>query len=260
MLTDRPVPWQLLLDSLGDAAEEEAQKRKSTSAYMIIHFVASHHWNPTATFHTVCYRAHKEMQTSREQNKILDDFHWRMTCQRWSNASVDDIVGFWYSLLEYRVNVLSQRPWPSLGNERLTQTEVTEALHKWQEDFLWYEATDTQRRMKAAKQKSFLRAMPNKKVAWTYVAIAVLEIGLPSLTLSDETNAPTVRVCEMANFAKAMAQWLQQFSAAMVEHQKNPSYQAALEYSSLNISEADRGNKPPPSDKMPRFHLSLIHI
>ena len=64
MLTDRPVRWQLLLDSLGDAAEEEAQKMKSTSAYKIIHFVASHHWNPTATFHTVCYRAYKEMQTS----------------------------------------------------------------------------------------------------------------------------------------------------------------------------------------------------
>ena len=61
--------------------------------------------------------------------------------------------------------------------------------------------------MKAAKQNSLLRAMLNKKVAWTYAAIAVLEIGLPSLTLSDETNAATARVREMANFAKAMARW-----------------------------------------------------
>ena len=229
---------------------------KITSAYKIIHFVASHHWNPTATFHTVCYRAYKEMQTSREQNKILDDLHWRMTSKRWLDASVYDIVGFWYSLLEYRVNVLSQRPWRSLENARLTRTEVTEALHKWQEDFLWYEATAKQRQKKGASKNSFLRAMLNKKAAWTYAAVAVLEIGLPSLTLSDETNAPTVRVCEMANFAKAMAQWLQQFSAAMVEHQKSPCYQAALKYSSLDISEADRGNKPPSNDKTQRFHCA----
>ena len=110
---------------------------KSTSAYDIIHFVASHHWNPTATFHTVCYRAHTEMQTSREQNKILDDLHWRMTCQRWSNASVDDIVGFWYSLLDYRVNVLSERPWRCTEDRctedvALTTTEVAQAIHKWE--------------------------------------------------------------------------------------------------------------------------------
>ena len=138
------------------------------------------------------------MQTSKEQDKILNDLHWRMTSQRWSNASVDDIVGFWYSLLDYRVNVLSERPWRCLEEATLPSTEVTEALHKWQEDFLWYEATDTQRRMKAGKKKSLLRAMLNKKAAWTYAAIAVLEIGLPSLTLSDVTNAPSVRVREMA--------------------------------------------------------------
>ena len=154
MLTNRPVPWQLVLDSLGHAAEEETQKMESTPAYNIIHFVASHHWHPTATFHTVCYRAYKEMQTSREQNKILDDLHWRMTCQRWSNASVDDIVGFWYSLLDYRVNVLSERPWRCTEDVALTTTEVTQAIHKWEEDFLWYEATEGQRRSNANKKRA----------------------------------------------------------------------------------------------------------
>ena len=226
---------------------------KENVAYNIIHFVATQRWHPTVTFHSVCYRAYREMQTSREQDKILNDLQWRMTTNRWSDASVDDIVGFWYSLLEYRVNVLSQRPWRSLENARLTRKEVTDALHKWQEDFLWYEATAKQRQKKGANKNSLLRAMLNKKAAWTYAAIAVLEIGLPSLTLSDVINAPTVRVCEMANFAKAMAQWLQQFSAAVVEHQKSPCFQAALKYSSLDISEADRGNKPPSNDKTRRF-------
>ena len=83
--------------------------------------------------------------------------------------------------------------------------------------------------------------MLNKKAAWTYAAIAVLEIGLPSLTLSDETNAATVRVRDMANFAIAMARWLEQFSAAMVKYQASPHYQAAPEYSTLGISKADRG-------------------
>ena len=95
--------------------------------------------------------------------------------------------------------------------------------------------------------------MLNKKVAWAYVAIAVLEIGLPILTLSDETNAPTVHVCEMAKFAEAMARWLQQFSAAMVKHQESPCYQAALEYSTLGIPKADRGDKPGKPDP---FHCA----
>ena len=256
MLTDEPVRLQQLLENLGNTAERESQEMTTSAAYNIIHFVASQRWHPTAAFQSVCYGAYNEMQTSEEQGKILDDLHWRMTCQRWSNASVDDIVGFWYSLLDYRVNVLSERPWRCTEDVALTTTEVTQAIHKWKEDFLWYEATDTQRRMKAGKKHSFRRAMLNKKAAWAYAAIAVLEIGLPSLTLSDETNAPTVRVCEMANFAKAMAQWLQLFSAAMVEHQKSPCYQAALKYSSLDISEADRGNKPPSNDKTQRFHCA----
>ena len=99
------------------------------------------------------------MQTSREQNKILDDLHWRMTCQRWSNASVDDIVGFWYSLLDYRVNVLSERPWRCTEDRctedvALTKKEVTQAIHKWEEDFLWYEATEGQRRSNANKKRA----------------------------------------------------------------------------------------------------------
>ena len=251
MLTDRPVPWQLLLDSLGDAAEEEAQEMKSTSAYKIIHFVASHHWNPTATFHTVCYRAYKEMQTSREQNKILDDLHWRMTCQRWSNASVDDIVGFWYSLLDYRVNVLSERPWRCTEDRftedvALTTTEVAQAIHKWEDDFLWYEATAGQRRYNANQKKSLFRNMLHKKAAWFFAAMAVLEIGLPSLTLPDEPHAATMRVRTMANFAEAMALWLEQFSAAMVKHQASPCYQRALEYSKKKEDrpQEDRGEKP----------------
>ena len=101
--------------------------------------------------------------------------------------------------------------------------------------------------------------MLNKKAAWSYAAIAVLEIGLPILTLSDETNDPTVRVCEMAKFAKAMARWLHQFSAAMVKHQESECYQAALKYSSLDISEADRGNKPPSNDKTQRFQTATEH-
>ena len=110
--------------------------------------------------------------------------------------------------------------------------------------------------MKAAKKKSILRAMLNKRAAWNYAATAVLEIGLPSLTLSDETNFPTVRVCEMASFAKAMAQWLQQFSAAMVEHQKSPCYQAAPEYSTLGIPKADRSDKPGSNDQTEPFRCA----
>ena len=95
--------------------------------------------------------------------------------------------------------------------------------------------------------------MLNKKAAWFYAAMAVLEIGLPSLTLSDEANAATVRVREMANFAKATACWLEQFSAAMVKHQESPSYQAALEYSTLGIPRADKGDKPGKPDP---FHCA----
>ena len=98
--------------------------------------------------------------------------------------------------------------------------------------------------------------MLNKKAAWTYAAIAVLEIGLPSLTLSDETNAATDRVREMANFAKAMARWLEQFSAAMVKHQESPCYQAALEYSTLGIPKEDRGDKPGRNGKTDPFHCA----
>ena len=110
--------------------------------------------------------------------------------------------------------------------------------------------------MKTGKKQSFLRAMLNKKAAWTYAAIAVLELGLPSLTLSDETNAATVRVREMAKFAKAMARWLEQFSAAVVKHQESPCYQAALEYSTLGIPKADRGDKPGRNDKTKPFHCA----
>ena len=73
--------------------------------------------------------------------------------------------------------------------------------------------------------------MLHKKAAWFYAAMAVLEIGLPSLTLPDEPEAATMRVRTMANFAEAMAHWLEQFSAAMVKHQASPCYQRALEYS-----------------------------
>ena len=114
----------------------------------------------------------------------------------------------------------------------------------------------TQRRMKAGKKQSFLRAMLNKKAAWTYAAIAVLEIGLPSLTLSDETNAATERVCEMVKFANAMARWLEQFSAAMAKHQQSERYQAALEYSRLEIPKADRGDKPERNPKTGQFHCA----
>ena len=74
--------------------------------------------------------------------------------------------------------------------------------------------------------------------------MAVLEIGLPSLTLPDEPHAATMRVRTMANFAEAMALWLEQFSAAMVKHQASPCYQRALEYSDLTIPQEDRGEKP----------------
>ena len=72
--------------------------------------------------------------------------------------------------------------------------------------------------------------------------MAVLEIGLPSLTLPDEPHAATMRVRTMANFAEAMALWLEQFSAAMVKHQASPCYQRALEYSDLTIPPEDRAN------------------
>ena len=58
--------------------------------------------------------------------------------------------------------------------------------------------------MKIAKQKSLLRNMLNKKAAWVYAAIALFEIGLPSLTRSDEPNAATMRVRAIVNFAEAM--------------------------------------------------------
>ena len=106
------------------------------------------------------------------------------------------------------------------------------------------------------KKHSFLRALLNKKAAWSYAAIAVLEVGLPSLTLSDETNAATERVCEMAKFANAMARWLEQFSAAMVKHQESPCYQAALADSRLGIPKADRGDKPGRNPKTEQFHCA----
>ena len=81
-------------------------------------------------------------------------------------------------------------------------------------------------------------------------------MGLPSLTLSDETNAATVRVLEMAKFAEAMARWLEQFSAAMIKHQESPRYQAALEYSTLGIPKADRGDKPGRNDQTEPFHCA----
>ena len=94
------------------------------------------------------------------------------------------------------------------------------------------------------KKKGLFRSMLNKKAAWFYAAMAVLEIGLPSLTLPDEPHAATMRVRTMANFAEAMALWLEQFSAAMVKHQASPCYQRALEYSDLTIPQEDRGEKP----------------
>ena len=96
------------------------------------------------------------------------------------------------------------------------------------------------------KKKSLFRNMLNKKAAWLYAAMAVLEIGLPSLTLPDEPHAATMRVCTMANFAEAMAHWLEQFSAAMVKHQASPCYQQALEYSKKKEDrpQEDRGEKP----------------
>ena len=98
--------------------------------------------------------------------------------------------------------------------------------------------------------------MLNKKAASTCAAIAVLEIGLPRLTLSDETNAPSVRVREMAKYAKAMARWLEQFSAAMVKHQESSCYQAALEYSTLGVPKADRGDKTGSNDQTEPFHCA----
>ena len=98
--------------------------------------------------------------------------------------------------------------------------------------------------------------MLNKKAACSYAAIAVLELGIPSLTLSDETNAATERVCEMAKFANAMARWLERFSAAMVKHQERERYQAALEYSRLEIPKADRGDKPGRTPKTEQFHCA----
>ena len=85
-----------------------------------------------------------------------------------------------------------------------------------------------------------------KKAAWFFAAMAVLEIGLPSLTLPDEPEAATMRVRTMANFAEAMAHWLEQFSAAMVKHQASPCYQRALEYSKKKEDrpQEDRGEKP----------------
>ena len=89
--------------------------------------------------------------------------------------------------------------------------------------------------------------MLNKKAAWSYAAMAVLEIGLPSLTLCDEPYAATERVRAMATFANAMVRWLENLSTTMVRHTENPDYQAALEYSKLEIPKADRGAKPPPN-------------
>ena len=126
----------------------------------------------------------------------------------------------------------------------LTTTEVAQAIHKWEDDFLWYEAFAGQRRYNANQKKSLFRNMLHKKAAWFFAAMAVLEIGLPSLTLPDEPEAATMRVRTMANFAEAMAHWLEQFSAAMVKHQASPCYQRALEYSDLTIPQEDRGEKP----------------
>ena len=106
MSTDEPVRLQQILESLGYTAQKEMQEMTTSAAYNIIHFVASQRWHPTEAFHSVCYKAYKDMQTSKEQDKILNDLHWRMTSQRWSDASVDDIVGFWYSLVDYRGNVV----------------------------------------------------------------------------------------------------------------------------------------------------------
>ena len=81
--------------------------------------------------------------------------------------------------------------------------------------------------------------------------MAVLEIGLPSLTLCDEPDAATERIRAMATFANDMARWLEQFSTAMVRHKGSLRYQAALEYSSLELPKADRGPKPPPNGYSP---------
>jgi len=246
LLTDRPVRLQEILEGLDITAERGVQDMKRTSAYIIIDLVANQKWQPTDTFHAVCYRAYKKMQTSPEQDTILDDLHWRITNAR-DNASVGDVISFWYSLLGYRERVLSKRPWRCSDAATLTRTEVTEALHDWEEDFLWYEATDKQWRLKGTKKTSFLRAMLNKKAAWSYAAMAVLEIGLPSLTLCDEPYAATERVRAMATFANAMVRWLENLSTTMVRRKENPGYQAALEYSKLEIPKADRGAKPPPN-------------
>ena len=96
--------------------------------------------------------------------------------------------------------------------------------------------------------------MLNNKAGWPFVAIAVLEVGLPILELSDKSNAATERVCEMARFAEAMACWLERFSASMVKHQQTDQYQAAREYSSLEIPKANRGVKPQSHGKSGEFH------
>ena len=59
MLIDDLVRLQQILASLGDIAEE-AQELNRTTAYNVVHSVASQIWHPIATSHRACCRACKE--------------------------------------------------------------------------------------------------------------------------------------------------------------------------------------------------------
>ena len=160
-------------------------------------------------------------QLFSDECNILDELYERIERNRIEDEELQDVMVFWSRLNDYR------RLLQSSGEQSLTPKQASDMLDSFKYKHLWHDLTWTQQQSKG--WRSTLTTIVHKRAGWTHAAKAIMEYGLPKLPR--QSDDATEHINALGEFARDMAEWLQNFASGMHAYRQNDGYQKSYQTS-----------------------------
>jgi len=105
----------------------------------------------------------------------------------------------------------------------MTPQQASDMLENFKYYELWYDLSCRQQQSQG--WNSTLNTILHKRAGWKHAAKAIMQYGLPKLEQPAQPDAATEHINALGQFARNLADWLQQFASSMHAYKQTDRYQ-----------------------------------
>ena len=194
----------------------------------------------TENLSEICMRVAEETYTTFDADEVnvlkemyerICTMHVRSHVVERTKEEIEQIIGFWWKLQQWRTHFLERNNRYDTAEEELNDEEIQQVKRDWQNGEMWWELTPQQK--KKGHLPSIYNAALNNKSAWSTVANAIIRYRMPQLPYLRESDRVINHIKIIDSFCYDLIAWMKKFAAAAVLYWNTAEYQKARRRSEL---------------------------